>query len=227
MARESARSAGRGRPRDEGLAARRRAEILRHAIRHFARDGYAGADLDAIAADAGCSKGTLYRYFASKEALFHSGVDTVMQGLLEATAPVEGEDPVAAIEDGVRAYLAYFDKHPEYVEMLILERAVFRDRKKPTYFEYRDANAHRWQERFEALIDAGRFRAVPPERILDVLGNLVYGTAFTNYFAGRRSSLDQQVEDILDVLFHGLLAPEKPDRRSSRASRPRRGSSKR
>jgi len=33
------------------------------------------------------------------------------------------------------------------VELLILERAEFRDRKKPTYFEHRDAHVHRWRSR--------------------------------------------------------------------------------
>ena len=37
-----------GRPRDDALAVRRRDEILHHSIRHFARDGYFAADLDAL-----------------------------------------------------------------------------------------------------------------------------------------------------------------------------------
>src|SRR5262245_45737237 len=84
----------RGRPRDEGLAVRRREEILSQAVRHFASSGYANADLDALAADVGCAKGTLYRYFASKEALFHAAVDAVMRGLLEATSQSGSADPL-------------------------------------------------------------------------------------------------------------------------------------
>ena len=79
--------AGPGRPRDDELAARRRAEIVRHAIVEFARSGYAGADLDAIAANAGCSKGTLYNYFASKGELFSASVDQVMFTMVETLAP--------------------------------------------------------------------------------------------------------------------------------------------
>ena len=41
----------------------------------------------------------------------------------------------------------------------------------------------------------------------DVLCDLLYGTRFTNYFAGRRKPLAQQVADVTDVLFHGLLTP--------------------
>src|SRR3954468_21884328 len=109
-------SAGPGRPKDDALAARRCEEILRHAIRHFARDGYFDADLDAVAADVGCAKGTLYRYFPSKAELFQASVDLVMRGLLAATASADDADPLAQIEHAIRAFLIYFDEHPEYVE---------------------------------------------------------------------------------------------------------------
>jgi AcrR family transcriptional regulator len=206
---------GPGRPKDEGLAARRREEILRNAIRHFAASGYADADLDAIAADVGCAKGTLYRYFQSKEDLFHHAVDFVMQGLLEAISATDSEDAIEQLEHGIRSHLAYFDEHPDYVELLMLERAEFRDRKKPTYFEHREASSERWKKRFEELMRAGKFRRMHVQRVLDVIGSLLYGTIFTNHFAGRRQTLEQQAAGVLAILFHGLLTPEESARRQS------------
>jgi hypothetical protein len=50
-------------------------------------------------------------------------------------------------------------------------------------------------------------RRVPVERVPDVLGNLVYGTMFTNHFLTQRQSVDDQAADILDVVFTGLLTP--------------------
>jgi AcrR family transcriptional regulator len=213
---------GPGRPKDDALAARRRDEILRQAIRHFSRDGFFDADLDAVAADVGCAKGTLYRYFPSKAELFQASVDLVMRELLAATASAETDDPLVQIEHAIRAFLTYFDEHPEYVELLIQERAAFRDRKKPTYFAHRDASCQRWTARHLALMDQGRMRRVPVDRIHDVVGDLLYGTIFTNYFAGRGKKLEQQVTDVLDVLFQGLLTPEENARRSGKAGGNRR-----
>jgi AcrR family transcriptional regulator len=197
-----------GRPRDDALAARRRDEILRQAIRHFARDGYFDADLDALAADVGCAKGTLYRYFESKADLFRQSVDLVMHDLLAATSSSPDDDPLAQIEHAIRSYLAYFDAHPEYVELLIQERAAFRDRQKPTYFVHRDSTIERWTKCHLALMEQGRMRRIPVARVRDVIGDLLYGTIFTNYFAGRRKTLEQQTTDVLDVLYHGLLTPQ-------------------
>ncbi len=51
-------------------AASKESQILNGAARVFERDGYEGASMSRIAAEAGVSKGTLYNYFTSKAELF-------------------------------------------------------------------------------------------------------------------------------------------------------------
>jgi hypothetical protein len=100
------------------------------------------------------------------------------------------------------------------VELLIQERAQFRDRKKPTYFVHREANRERWRKLYEDLIKEGRVRQIPVERILNVFGDLLYGTMFTNYFTGRRRPVEEQAEDILDIAFRGILSDSERKRRT-------------
>ena len=45
----------------------RRANYVEVALRLFAEHGYHGVTMDEVVAEAGGSKATLYRYFASKE----------------------------------------------------------------------------------------------------------------------------------------------------------------
>jgi hypothetical protein len=138
----------------------------------------------------------------------------VLTGMREAVdqAVAQHTDPLDQVYAAIRAYLAYFDEHPEYVELIIQERAEFRDKKKSTYFEHREASVGRWQEFYRGLIVAGRIRSVPVERITDVLSGAVYGTMCTNYFAGHEKSLAEQAEDILDVALVGLLTPDESKR---------------
>jgi TetR/AcrR family transcriptional repressor of mexJK operon len=56
------------------LLSEKRAQILEGAARVFASDGYEGASMSRIAAEAGVSKGTLYNHFPSKAALFSAYV---------------------------------------------------------------------------------------------------------------------------------------------------------
>lgn len=48
----------------------RERRILKAALKVFSETGYSGANMDAVAVEAGLSKPTLYQYFQSKEALF-------------------------------------------------------------------------------------------------------------------------------------------------------------
>ena len=74
----------RGRPRDPELGRR----ILEAAQKHFNEHGLERASVDAIAADAGVSKMTVYSNFGSKEGLFHAVVRdktvAVMAGVADA-----------------------------------------------------------------------------------------------------------------------------------------------
>ncbi|MBZ0223474.1 MAG: TetR/AcrR family transcriptional regulator [Dokdonella sp.] len=65
-----AKSVGPGRPKD----LEKRAAILDAAKRLFPSSGYEGTSMDAIAADAGVSKLTVYSHFRDKESLFLAAI---------------------------------------------------------------------------------------------------------------------------------------------------------
>lgn len=197
-----------GRPKDAELQVRRRTEILEEATSVFAERGFAATDVQVVADRLAVGKGTIYRYFPSKEALFLAAVDFAMTQLRVAVDEAAGkaELPLDRVAAGVKAYLAFFDKYPEVVELLIQERAHFRDREQPTYFQHRDANLGPWQKLFRGLIADGVIRRIPVKRITNVISDLLYGTMFTNYLSGRKQSLASQCDDVLDILFRGLLA---------------------
>ena len=41
------------------------------------------------------------------------------------------------------------------------ERAGFKDRERPTYFEHRENNVERWRQVYRRLIAEGRVRPIP------------------------------------------------------------------
>jgi AcrR family transcriptional regulator len=207
-----------GRPSDPALRERRRREILDAAARLFARHGYSDTDTQDLADKLGVAKGTLYRYFPTKRELFLAAVDRVMHRLREQidVAVSDIEEPLDRIARAVEEYLVYFADNPDFVELLIQERAQFKDRKKPTYFEHREANIERWSAMYRDMIAKGRVRTVPVERITDVFGQLMYGTIFINYFRGPQKSPQEQAKDILDIVYHGILTDEGRRRRHRR-----------
>ena len=67
-----------GRPKDLG----KRAAILEAAKRLFSDQGFDGASMDQIAAEAGVSKLTVYSHFGDKEALFSAAVRAKCEEML-------------------------------------------------------------------------------------------------------------------------------------------------
>jgi AcrR family transcriptional regulator len=195
-------------PPDNELTARRQEEILAAASKFFAEHGYPNADLQLLANQLGIGKGTLYRYFPSKEELFLAAVD---RGVRQLHAYVdarctENADPLDYIYAAVRSFFAFFDANPDVVELLIQERAEFRNRREPTYFKHHEANIGPWDDLTRGLIDKDRIRPIHIKRIGDKISNMLYGTLFTNYFMRRNESFEDQSDDVLEVIMLGILS---------------------
>lgn len=207
-----------GRPRDAALRERRHDEILDTAARLFAEHGYAATDVQLVADTLGVGKGTVYRYFPSKEELFLATADRAMERM---SAAIDGAservaEPVERMEAALRAALAFLDDHAEFAELIIQERAVFKGRKKPTLFVHRDRKIGPWRNLFAELIAAGRVRGKSAERVLDTIGDLIHGAMFQRYLGDERGTLASQADDILDLVLYGILTPAERRRRGEK-----------
>jgi AcrR family transcriptional regulator len=82
---------------NQAIRDQRRRQLLDAAARLFARNGYAGTRIEDIASAGGASKGLIYHYFGSKEAVFVALVERAVHGtsrLLEAAAGGSGSAPM-------------------------------------------------------------------------------------------------------------------------------------
>ena len=188
----------------------RREEILDAATDLFAEHGFTETVTQSLADRLGVGKGTIYRYFPSKKDLFLAAADRVMRQLRDQIdlCIADVADPLDRIAVAIRTFLAFFAENPDFVELLMQERAQFKDRKEPTYFQHRKVNVERWKSLYRDLMAEGRIRAMPVERITDVLSDLVYGTMFSNYFTSNQKSFETQAKNILDIVFLGILSDE-------------------
>jgi AcrR family transcriptional regulator len=71
-----------------------RSELLEAAERRFYRDGYHGTTLEAIAEEAGYTKGAVYSAFESKAGLFLALADEMIDKRLEDIGAVFAEHPI-------------------------------------------------------------------------------------------------------------------------------------
>ncbi len=204
---------------DEANLARQE-EILETATQLFAEQGFSDAVTQALADRLGVGKGTIYRHFPSKRALFLAAADRVMRKLQAAVcSEVSGiSDGLEKVELGIATFLKFFADHPAFVELLIQERAYFKDRKRPTYFEHREVNILPWRQLYREMIAEGRMRDIPVEQISNVVSNVVYGIMVTNFFNGETKPPSVQAKEILDIVFLGILSDPERQRHMAEAS---------
>ncbi|KAB7627934.1 TetR/AcrR family transcriptional regulator [Alkalilimnicola sp. S0819] len=187
-------------------AVEREREILAAAVTVFAEQGYRAVDVQQIADRAGVGKGTVYRYFATKEALFLAALRSCLDGLREQVqAAAEGvADAPAKLKAAMRAYFAFFDAQPEAAELFIQERAEFRDQPMPLYFIHAEAHRHEWRDVFEQLRVLGLLRGVDPDTAQQLLGGMLYGVILSEGGLGK-PPLRQRAEVIHNLMMYGLM----------------------
>lgn len=86
------------------LRLERRAELTAAFARVLARDGYAGATIQAVALEAGCAPGLVHHHFRDKADLLDSLLDDLVRRFRARAASLEGaRDPLRAYADAAVA----------------------------------------------------------------------------------------------------------------------------
>jgi AcrR family transcriptional regulator len=181
--------------------------ILTTAARVFAERGYATTDVQIIADQVGVGKGTVYRNFSTKDDLFCQAVDReirLMTICIEDAFRSE-TDALEGLHSVIRAYLKYFDENPQLVELIILERAMFRDRKESTYIQYREQVRPYWEGIVNGLIADGVLRPLPAQDVFAHISDTLYGAMFTRHFMKDKGSYESRARTLVNILFNGLL----------------------
>ncbi len=97
-----------------------RGRILKAAKREFARLGYGGARIDAIAERAKANKRMIYHYFGGKEALFTAVLEEAYLDIRQAERKLNLEDlePEAAMDRLVEFTWRYYLRNPEFLNLV-------------------------------------------------------------------------------------------------------------
>jgi AcrR family transcriptional regulator len=102
---------------------RTRQEILDVALREFARNGYAGARVDEIAANTRTTKRMIYYYFGGKEQLYIAVLEHAYSVARDAERylDVEHLDPVTAIRTLAELNFDHHESHPDFISLVASE----------------------------------------------------------------------------------------------------------
>lgn len=183
----------------------KRQAILEVAIRTFARLGFRGTDVQMIADGAGVGKGTVYRYFRSKEDLFWATTYEVLlrmeRHIFAAVEKVEGA--LNKLRAAATAYIQFFEDNPNYLELTVQDRAEFHGCGPQSHVEHHKAMINRMGDILQQGIDAGLLRPVNPQLTTLALGCLLYGAALLGCHL-RTVDVKQMTQLAIEIFLRGL-----------------------
>ncbi len=208
-----------GRPVNLEHRAKRREQILTAAVKMFVERGYAETKIQDLADQLCVAKGTVFHYFPTKEQLFYETCEYYcferLHNRLRKVVLEPEKNPVQTFYIVIRTFIEYFLSHPEVVELMILERACFREGPPPKYQKLREEHHKKWVEANQRMIDAQWYRnGIPVENICNVVECLLHGSIFQNHRGGPPNDCvnpgtpHEQAETITRILFAGLLHPK-------------------
>ncbi len=152
---------------------KKRQMILEAAARAFAHERYHKVRTDDIASAAGVGKGTLFRYFASKEELF---VATLLYSVDIASAEIELalaglNEPLERLETLCEKLVAFYRENDHLYHLFHHQKALHDRGGHEEFGEKQKALRAKVAEIIRAGQAAGRFRQVDPV----IAGRLLFG----------------------------------------------------
>jgi AcrR family transcriptional regulator len=190
-------------------------EILDAALACFAEKGFAASRMDDIARRAGISKGTIYLYFESKEAVFKALAQRAIGGRIQAIAgqlqTFEGSTP-----ELLRMVLTMVGAIASTSDAVVLPRLVLAE--SGNFPELAEFWRHEIVDRGLGLLEAivrrgqsrGEFRPMPPQHgarlcVAPLLVIMLWRSVFARFDA---VPYDYQglVETHIQTLLRGLAA---------------------
>jgi len=208
-----ARRSRKARPRWQRRKAARPAEIVTAALEVFVQRGFAAARLEEVARRAGVTKGTLYLYFKSKEALFKAVVrETIVPVIAQGEALAQSFTGTARelVERLVREYwrLVGETELAGIPKLMMAEAATFPQLTR-FYYEEVVTRGHRLMAGvIERGIKSGEFRKVDVATAAKLaMSPLMHATVARRAFAScmpEGFDVGKYLDTHIDLYLHGI-----------------------
>lgn len=198
-------------------AAEKRAAILKHAVRVFAKEGFRNTDVQTIADLAGVGKGTVYRHFGNKEQFFLTTARFCQEQLRDYVRGKVGNEmelPGLIAQEGATVILRriavgcaeFYQENPQTVEIMIQERAEFRESVVPSHLAFRAESRGGFEHLVQTAMERGEFRSVDVVQATNAFADLIYGSVVNGCLEGGHKQLVDRVNCAIDIYLHGLVA---------------------
>jgi AcrR family transcriptional regulator len=200
------------RPSDQEPPKRRkqknaRDRILQSALDEFSEKGFHTTTIDSIAERAGMAKGTVYRYFKTKESLFNAlKEDTISEFVEMARQDLSREDDVLRIiESVIRMYLSFFEKNSAFFKVIVQEHKDFGREFSEKFINELILALPGLKRRCWKASRTGRLKQMNYFTVFFGIIGFLNGVIQKWLHEGAEGSLLDEIDTVKEVLFYGFV----------------------
>lgn len=184
-----------------------REKILNAALDLFYEKGFHLATVDEIAERAGVGKGTLYRYFANKGALFNEIIASRLGELeREAQAVLDGQDDVLTmISKYIQVYFTFFDHNKRLYRLILQERLDLADQVQELYVKKVMRRIPVLKRKIREASHAGTLKDVDFQTVFFGVMGFIHGVIQKWLVQDCSYPLVNELPTVMEVLFYGFV----------------------
>ena len=193
---------------------RHKEEILSAALKLFSAKGFHNVSMQEIASEAEFAIGTLYKFFASKEALFDELVETSSERIavnVAAILDLPGTE-VERLASYFRSLPTQLEEHALFIKLYVTEMGTRGAKLAKSHGEskVKTVIASKIRNLLEAGIRKGLFRSVDPDVAVVAINSTVETLAFEMAGQFDRAKAARIFEKVEHFFLDGLLRLQEP-----------------
>lgn len=193
-------------PRKPDADAKRNA-ILEASLDVFTARGFHETTMDEIAAASGVAKGTLYRYFESKENLLEQLLTETRAKILERFGGVfsQSDDVLEQIQMFIEDWIAFIEENHALYRLIQAEGTRLRGGIQTIFYEALIRNLPMIKERVVSMDESSVLKTISFHTVVYGIFGFIDGVVRKWFRSDMEYPLRDELPTILEVLFNGFV----------------------
>ncbi len=182
-------------------------QIINVAIEKFSAKGFTQTTMQEIAREAGVGKGTIYRFFRSKEDLVYGLIESAITEITDRIRSEVGKlaDPVDKLRAVIRVELEYYAENRDLSKFLAREVWGYQNKFADHIRHIRATQGQILEEIIEEGMASGQLERVEPETAAAGLEGMVLATA-VHWFMFREDFPGETIRHTVErIALRGML----------------------
>jgi AcrR family transcriptional regulator len=185
----------------------KRKVIFQAAIKVFSEDGFYRATMDKIALVSGVGKGSLYRYFKSKEDLLSELLSEKYDEIIKQFRLIFSKEPdlIKQIEELIRFWVSFIEENHEVYALIQSEAITQKTGNREMFYDYIITHLPMFKERIVAFNIEKKMKTTSFYSVFYGILGFIDGVVYKWTRNNRNYPLQDEIPIILEVLFNGFI----------------------